>query len=300
MIESTSNPHIKRMGKWKKSAKARKEDGVFLVEGRKMVQEAIAASLDQQTYLTEGFLEKEGDWLLDYFPELVRQGKENDRIQFVSEKVFREISDTVTPQGIICVVKRPSVSLGQVLEEDRDGLEEKWMKQETISKEAFVNSFSLRKKDTLLILEDVQDPGNLGTMLRTAEAAGVKALIVSQGCVDAYSPKVVRSTMGAIFRVPIVESMDWQQDLEKIKQAGYSLVAAHLKGDYMYEHEWTEKAAILIGNESKGLTEQTSKLADELVKIPMDGQVESLNAAVAAAILMYERRFPHKYKNMKS
>ena len=141
----------------------------------------------------------------------------------------------------------------------------------------------------LLVLENLQDPGNLGTIIRTAEGAGVTGILMSRGTADLYNPKVTRSTMGSIFRVPFLYTDDLSGTIGKVKQAGVTVCAAHLQGRHTYDGEdYTRVTAFLIGNESRGLSDGLSELADVRVRIPMAGKVESLNAAVAAAILMYE------------
>jgi TrmH family RNA methyltransferase len=148
----------------------------------------------------------------------------------------------------------------------------------------------LKKPDAcLLLLEDIRDPGNLGTMIRTAEGAGMTGIICSDSSVDLYHPKVIRATMGSIYRVPVCLAKNFYETLEELKKRNITIFAAHLHGrSYDTEGSFTKKCAFLIGNEANGLSDQASSLADELIKIPMEGKVESLNAAVAAAILMYE------------
>lgn len=183
------------------------------------------------------------------------------RYELVSAKVFREMSDTQTPQGILAVVKQRHSALSEL-----------------------VNG----KNAHLLLLEDIQDPGNLGTMLRAGEGAGITGVVMSKGCVDIYNPKVIRSTMGSIYRVPFVYTEDFHGAIHEIKK-NCKVYAAHLKGEYYYDKgDYTGATAMIIGNEAKGIREETAALADTLIKIPMEGQVESLNAAVAASILMYE------------
>lgn len=285
MIESLANEQVKKIVKWKKSAKARREENIFLAEGPKMVGEALTLGLARQVYLTGDFLKREDKFVKEFlsgFSEAGEKGniqprpgnvqkKQGDAagvfVQLVSPAAFAQMSDTVTPQGILCVAGRPSYQLSEILK---------------------------KKELSLLVLEDVQDPGNVGTMLRTAEAAGVDAVILSQGCADIFSPKVVRSTMGAIFRLPCFVAEDFLGLLRELKEGGICLYAAHLHGTKEYHEEcYKERTAVLIGNESKGLTKETSALADVRVKIPMSGEVESLNASVAAALLLYERRYPH-------
>ena len=141
----------------------------------------------------------------------------------------------------------------------------------------------------VLVLEGIQDPGNLGTMLRTGEGAGIAGILADRQTVDRYNPKVVRSTMGSLYRVPYVVSEDLRESVKTLKKRGFSVYAAHLKGTENYtDIRYPKASAYLIGNEGNGLTDETAQLADTYVRIPMEGRVESLNAAVAAALLMYE------------
>jgi len=141
----------------------------------------------------------------------------------------------------------------------------------------------------LMVLEDLQDPGNVGTIFRTAEGAGVDGIILSKNCVDIYNPKTIRSTMGSIYRVPFLYAEDLEEILKLLNKNSIWTYAAHLEGKQMYDREnYTLGTAFLIGNEGNGLSAQMAKKASCLVKIPMGGELESLNAAVASAILMYE------------
>jgi TrmH family RNA methyltransferase len=141
----------------------------------------------------------------------------------------------------------------------------------------------------LLVLDQIQDPGNLGTIVRTAEGAGVTGIVMSQDCVDMYNPKVVRSTMGAAYRVPFCYVDDLAEEVKQMKEAGICTYAAHLGGKNSYDEEDYRKAsAFLIGNEGNGLRDEVADQAQVYIRIPMKGQVESLNAAVATAILTFE------------
>ena len=141
----------------------------------------------------------------------------------------------------------------------------------------------------LLVLEHVQDPGNVGTLFRTAEAAGAGGVILDRETADPYSPKVLRATMGAVFRLPFVISNDLPGLLRQLRAEGFSLTAAHLAGTEYYDAvSYPARTAFLIGNEGNGLSEEITSLADKKVRIPMEGQTESLNAAVAGALLLYE------------
>ncbi|MCR5747053.1 MAG: RNA methyltransferase [Lachnospiraceae bacterium] len=176
----------------------------------------------------------------------------------LDDKEFTKLSDTQHPQGILATVKQRRCDIND-----------------------------LSGGELYLILETIQDPGNLGTIMRTAEAAGVKAVIMSRDCADIYSPKVVRATMGALFRVPFIYVDELSEAAAILKKDGITIYAAHLKGTHMKEVKMSERRAFIIGNEGKGLTEDTAKLADCMIKIPMKGKAESLNAAIAAAILSY-------------
>ena len=140
-----------------------------------------------------------------------------------------------------------------------------------------------------LLVEDIQDPGNLGTMLRTGEGAGVDGVIMSRGTVDIYNPKTIRSTMGALYRVPFLYVEELTEAMELLQQYEIPVYAAHLQGmQYFDEISYEEGSAFLIGNEGNGLQKETAAGADVWLKIPMEGKLESLNAAVAAALLMYQ------------
>ena len=183
-------------------------------------------------------------------------------METVSDTVFRQMCDTQTPQGILTVLRSPSYDMEDLL----------------------------RKKNPLLmILEDLQDPGNAGTILRTGEGAGVSGIFLTRTCVDITNPKVIRGTMGSIYRVPFFYVEDVPSLKEMLKGRGIRFFAAHLQGrNQYYEESYRGGSAFLIGNEGKGLTEEAAEAADCLIRIPMEGQVESLNAAMAAGILMYE------------
>lgn len=251
MISSTGNSQIKEIEKLQRKARARKDSRTFVVEGRKMVEEAGGRIV--RLYLSES-----------YYEECGRKTGLDDGYTFevVSDKVFREISDTMTPQGILAIVKMPEYQLEELL---------------------------LRENSTFLLLEDVRDPGNLGTIMRTAEGAGVSAVLLSRDSVDLFNPKVVRSTMGSIFRMPFVYVEDFLATVSRLKDGGVVIYAAHLRGTSDYDREtYAKSCGIIIGNEANGITDAAADMADCLVKIPMEGKVESLNAAIAAGLMMYE------------
>lgn len=251
MITAASNSRIKRLIQLNQKAKARREEDVFVVEGTKMFLEAPAEKL-RDVYVSESFLGKCS----------CRERLEQTGYEVVSDQIFAKISDTCTPQGILCVVEQFHYDMESLLQ---------------------------KENPVFLLLENIQDPGNLGTMLRTGEGAGISGVIMSRDTVDLYNPKVIRSTMGSIYRMPFLYAEDFAGAIGSVRQAGVSVYAAHLKGKTSYiKQDYRRGTAFLIGNEGNGLKEETADLADVYIRIPMEGQVESLNAAVAASVLMYE------------
>ena len=253
MITSSTNPRVKQIVRWQDNAKERRRDGVFLAEGVKMFEEAPEEWI-REVYLSQSMEENLPGVLHD---KLNRLGFET-----VSDEVFAKISDTRTPQGMLMVLKRPSYDLEDML----------------------------KSSDPLfVILENLQDPGNLGTILRTGEGAGITGVIMSGGTVDIFNPKTIRATMGSIYRVPFTYVTDMSETLERLQKCGISTYAAHLKGNDCYDSfSFRGPTAFLIGNEGNGLTKETADRAKHYLKIPMEGRVESLNAAIAASLLMYE------------
>lgn len=251
MLTSLNNTKVKRIVELSKKAGARNKEDVFIVEGTRMFQEAPPDRI-VECYVTEAFLEK-----CDCRNRLCECSYE-----IVSEEVFRKISDTQTPQGILCVVKQYHYRMEELLK---------------------------KENPLIVLLEELQDPGNLGTILRTGEGAGIDGVIMSKKTVDIYNPKTIRATMGSIYRVPFLYTESLEQAILQLKEKKVRTYAAHLQGKEYYDiQELKEGCAFLIGNEGNGLKKETADLADKYIKIPMLGKLESLNAAVAAAILMYE------------
>lgn len=253
MITSSSNPQLKYIQQLAKKARLRREDRVFLVEGPRMFYEADRHQI-RKAYLSEHFYgTMEDHSILDGISwEIVENG------------VFDKMSSTMTPQGVLCVLNQPAYRLEDLL----------------------------KKENPLLVfLENLQDPGNMGTIFRTAEGAGADGIIMTANCVDIYNPKTIRSTMGSIYRMPFVclKEEETQMVLELLKKRGIATCAAHLKGEHTYDREdYSGGTAFLIGNEGNGLTDETAQAASLKVRIPMEGKLESLNASVAASILLYE------------
>lgn len=251
MITSTSNAQVKNLVQLIKKSKARTEQGVYVVEGIKMFQEASREEIIK-AYVSEALFEK----------GTIRESLKQVPYEILKADVFCHVSDTKTPQGILCIMKQKHYTLEQL---------------------------TAGKCPLLLVLENIQDPGNLGTMMRTAEGAGVTGVLLSRGCVDIYNPKTIRSTMGSVYRVPFLYTDHLLMDMERLHEKGIVTYAAHLRGEGYYDEvSYKAPTAFLIGNEGNGLSHELSGMAKQYIKIPMEGQLESLNAAVAAAILMYE------------
>lgn len=268
MITSTNNQQLKQVSALLKKAKERKEKKAFVVEGPRMVVEAPAESL-KAVYVSENFEKNPENQAL--LKELEAKCKVSGAaIEVVTDSVFKSASDTQTPQGIMAVVDMPEYTLEQLL----DG-----------------------EKTHLLILESIQDPGNLGTMIRTGEGAGITGVIMNKTTVDLFNPKTIRSTMGSLYRIPFFITEDLSATMDLLKSKGVSLYAAHLKGEHFYtEENYTKACGFLIGNEGNGLSDEIASQADVYIKIPMEGQVESLNAAISATLLMYEANRQRRMK----
>ena len=262
MITSTSNARIKRLVNLKKKRKLRDEESVFLVEGIRMFREVPLDKL-KEVYVSESFYKKEKDTV----KEVLKDSKV--RVEELTDTVFAHASDTKTPQGILCVVEQ--------------------MNHE-------INELTSAKCPLIMVLDHLQDPGNLGTMIRTGEGAGITGVIMNNQTVDIFNPKTIRATMGSIFRVPFVYVPELSPVLTQMHEKGIHTYAAHLKGQKYYDSfSFREPTAFLIGNEGNGLTKEISDQAGQYLKIPMEGKVESLNASIAAALLMYEA---HRQRNL--
>ncbi len=279
MITSTSSSQVKHIVNLQKKSKLRKEEKQFVVEGIKMVSEAPKDRL-VKVYISETFKADNEEFLKKMNYEAL--GK--DILEVVSDNVFIRMSDTQTPQGIMAVVKMSDVCIEDMFEKDNytDSKDDGADKVED-------NTVDAKKQPLLLILENLQDPGNLGTIVRMAEGAGVTGIIMSSNTVDIYNPKTIRSTMGSLYRVPVIYVDDICKAVDECKEKGVKVYAAHLKGTDNYnQKDYAQPTAFMIGNEGNGLSDRLTQKADELVRIPMQGKVESLNAAIACTILTYE------------
>lgn len=253
-ITSINNPKVKY---WDglKSKKGREKEKFFLIEGTKLIAEAIQAN-----YHIEDIIIEEASVQLKIIQQLLKDNGINIPITMVSKQVVNKLAETETPQGVFAVLRKKEINLDNIL-----------------------------KKQFLLLLDEIQDPGNLGTIIRSADASGVGAIILGKGTVDLYNSKVVRSAMGSIFHMAIIEA-DLDSLIPMLQQNRFKIIGSSpYASDSFFDVDLTGKSAILIGNEAKGLAKARMETVDQMVNIPIKGGAESLNAAVATALLLYER-----------
>lgn len=260
IISSEQNSKIKSL-KRLYSKRQRKKKGKFLLEGYRIIDEALKSeAVFDDIYMTADFINS------DQGKSIIELMQKNNNIQYpivVQDKLLESIADTASPQGIIAVVNEDDYTLGEVFKGNK----------------------------TLLLLDQIQDPGNMGTIIRTAVAAGVGGIIVLKGSVDIYNLKVLRSTMGAIFNIPLVKNTtldDFLQSYNNIKHK-YQLISTDLSAEKYYNQvEYNEPVIIAIGNEANGLRKGIIDQSDLCIKIPVIGDINSLNAAIAAGIIVYK------------
>lgn len=252
-ITSKENEFIKHVKKLK-DKKYRNIENQYMIEGIKLVAEAIQEKAPIKQIILCDDCEKNEAIPKDLMYEIAKY----DCI-YVTEKIFKYLSEVQEPQGILAIIEK--------------------------NNQEMAIDYS---QDIIVALDDIQDPGNLGTILRTVDSVGLTQILVSKGTADAYNPKVVRSTMGAIFRVKIIECEDLKQTLKEIKKHKFKVVVSSLQTqNTIYDIRYNKKV-IIIGNEANGVEKEIQDMADEKVKIPMLGKTESLNASVAAGIILYE------------
>jgi tRNA/rRNA methyltransferase len=243
IITSKDNEIIKNIKKLKEK-KYRLDS--YIVEGIKMVKEAI--SENQEIAL----IAIREDFKIDF-------DTKNIKTVIISNKIFNDISDVKTPQGILAVIKKNQ------------------------------NNQIETNQDYILALDSLQDPGNMGTIIRTADSANINQIIINKTTVDPYSPKVIRSTMGAIYRTNIIEVEDLKATLKEMKLKGFQIITTDLKATRsIYDINYNNKTVVVIGNEANGVSQEILQTADKKVIIPMLGKTESLNASIAASIMIYE------------
>jgi TrmH family RNA methyltransferase len=251
-LTASQNPLIKEV-RMLKNKSAREKKGLYFIEGTRFVSEALKFSKEiRYLVVSESFSNGE---------QMKQIEGSFQNIYQVPDSLFRELSDTQTPQGILAVM---GIKYNRLDEAELSG-------------------------GLLVILDSIKDPGNMGTIIRTADAAGCTGIIVPEGCVDIYNPKVLRSTMGSIFHLPVFRCENISQALETAKNKGFKLCASHLEGAVsIYEADLSGSTALVIGSEAEGICRETIDKADLLIKIPMEGKAESLNASVAAGIMIFE------------
>lgn len=248
-ILSRDNKLIKSALKLKQK-KYRDEENKFIIEGIRFVEEGIRTGNIEHIFYSQKLLETRG---------CERILGKHSSIYEVSDAQLKELCDTENPQGVAAIVNK-----------------RKWDIEDI-------------KNDFFVICDGIQDPGNMGTIIRTCDAAGVGAVGIIKGSVDIYNPKTLRSTMGSIFHLPVIIYDDFKNLAEKLSSKGFSIYGASLDTEsYIYECNFKEKTAVVIGNEANGIPEEHIKLCTHRVKIPMSGSAESLNAAAAGAVIIYE------------
>lgn len=250
MITSNQNSKIKLVRALLRRSKERREAGAFVAEGVRLVEEAAKGDWKFEIVLYDETLSERGKLQVE---GLRLRGVD---VEEVSASVMKSLSDTESPQGILAVLK-------------------------------FSQSPVSNPLNFILIPDQIRDPGNLGTLLRSAAASGVQAVLIPPETTDAFSPKVLRSGMGAHFRLPI-RSMGWEEIEKTVKSDALNVYVADMNGASCWEMDLRQPIALIVGNEAEGASESARKLADGKISIPMSGETESLNAGVAGSVLMFE------------
>ena len=252
-ISSKENELIKHIKKLK-DKKERDSSNEYVIEGIKLIQEAVQENVNIKQIIVCDDCDKTESIPKDLMYEIAKYD-----CVYVTKKIFKYISEVQEPQGILAIIEKNNS------DKDID-----------------------YNQDIIVALDDVQDPGNLGTILRTVDSIGLTQILVSKGTADSYNPKVVRSTMGAIFRIKIIECEDLEKTLKEIKKHKFKVVVTSLQTENTIYGIKYNKKVIVIGNEANGVEQKIQQIADEKVKIPMLGKTESLNASVATGIVLYE------------
>lgn len=265
MIDNPRSPRVRAVAKLSKR-EARSETGLFLLEGPQAVTEALAfrPELLVDLFVTPTALER--------YSELAQAAVDAElQPEFVTEQVLETMADTVTPQGIVAVCRQFPTSVKDIM---------------------------AGRPTLVAILEEIRDPGNAGTIIRAADAAGADAVIVTGRSVDVYNPKVVRATTGSLFHLPVATGVDLEVVLERAKAAGLRVVAADIKGEDLLTARragtLAEPTAWLFGNEARGLSDEHLGLADQAISVPIYGHAESMNLATAASVCLYESAFAQR------
>lgn len=258
-ISSPENKLIKEVASLKQK-KYRDSSGIFVAEGVRLVEECIRAAWPVEVCIyTENAATKERTRCL-----IEKITKINCKMVVVPENIYNKISDTEQPQGIMIILKKRPAAIDTMIS-------------------------NTKSQPLLIILDGIQDPGNAGTIIRTADAAGCTGVIVLKGSADIYAGKTVRATMGSLFHLPISEGLSPAEIIPLLKQAGIKVMATGLQKSYSYyQADFNNPAAIVLGNEGQGVSAELFEAADNCLTIPLVGQAESLNVAVAAGVILYE------------
>ena len=265
MLENPRSPRVRAVAKLTKRS-ARTETGLFLLEGPQSVREALTYAPDAiiDLFATPTGWEKHADLR-------EKAADAGIEVEYVTEDVLDAMADTVTPQGVVAAVRQTPTSV----------------------KDIFATSPQL-----IAICEEVRDPGNLGTIIRAADAAGADAVVLTGRTVDLYNPKVVRSSTGSLFHLPISVGGDLGDVIQRAHAAGLQVLAADVKGDDLLSvragEALSKPTGWLFGNEARGLSDELLALADGALKLPIFGKAESLNLATAASVCLYESAFAQR------
>ena len=256
-ISSNKNDKIKYLKKLYNSSK-RKKEGKFILEGFRLIKQAYESGARfDYLFVTNSFKNSEK------YRELISNSKLQNNSYLITKKLLNEVADTVNPQGIIAIVSEIDYNIERIINENKK----------------------------ILVLDRIQDPGNLGTIIRTAAASGFEAVISLKGTVDIYNLKVLRATAGAIFNIPFLNKMNYSKFKEYLNRefADYQLICSDVNTKkYYHKAKYDQKALLVIGNEGNGIRDDLLKKADLKIKIPLNNNIESINAAMAAGILMYK------------
>ncbi len=256
-MQELSREKLKKIHRLK-TEKGREKEGKFLIEGLRLCEEALLSGWKVELLLfTSDFIRsRRGKKLVEGFRE-----KEIELLA-LRRKDLEKLSEEKNPQGVMAIVRK-----------------RKFLLEKTFLKNVFL----------LLGLDNIRDPGNLGTIIRTADSAGVDGVLLSKGCVELYNPKVVRSTMGSVFHLPLIEGLDLKEIIPVLKSSGFKIFASEVREGKDYSKvKYPDRICLLVGSEATGIDEKLLNLSDERIRIPIYGKAESLNASVAAGILLYE------------
>ena len=251
-ISSLNNPKVK-LWYHLKSKKGREETGLYLIEGYKLVEEAVLFKKIESLIIEEG----------TDIPERIFHDEKNRDFPIieVSAGIIKKLSDTKAPQGIIAIIKKETGNVDDLI----------------------------AKNNSFLLIDEIQDPGNFGTIIRSADAAGIGVIILGKGSVELHNPKVIRASMGSVFHLPVVEA-DLQEILIKLKEKGIYIIGTSPYAEKKYfEIDLKKPVAVLVGNEANGLAGDRINSVDDMVSIPLIGNAESLNVATATTLILYER-----------